>query len=336
MLPSTLFLITVPIYDLAGSRETMSNQKSNDELSALLASPIREPLPPSTVEQYLSLPPFIPVPHALNLRTISSPSLLAPNVVFRSGALGHLPVSILNTLRTTYNITAVYDLRSKGERERDASPDIEGIETIWIPSTSDFGSGGAPPSGTDTVQKSKRVMSETKIAEFVEKNGEVAYVRMYGNILDLYRDAYRAILLRLAEPRAGSILFHCTAGKDRTGVLAALILAVVGASQDEIDDDYMLTRIGVEPFRTRLVGVLLKQMGVSEEEGLRRPGIEEICGVRKQNIRAVLRWMDDKWGGGQVSGDGKYPGVEGYLRQELKLTDEELDRIRLNLKTPGT
>lgn len=46
------------------------------ELPALLASSIHEPLHLSTVQRYLSSPPLIPMPRALNLRTISSPSLL--------------------------------------------------------------------------------------------------------------------------------------------------------------------------------------------------------------------------------------------------------------------
>lgn len=46
------------------------------ELPALLASSIHEPLDLSTVQRHVSSPPLIPMPRALNLRTISSPSLL--------------------------------------------------------------------------------------------------------------------------------------------------------------------------------------------------------------------------------------------------------------------
>jgi hypothetical protein len=75
-------------------------------------------------------------------------------------------------------------------------------------------------------------------------------------------------------------------------------------------------------------------MGLSEEEGLREPGMEELCSTRGPTILAVLRSMDEKWGEGRVSGGGKYPGVEGYLRKELKFSDEELDKIRSSLKAP--
>lgn len=307
----------------------MAAQQLKYELPALLATSIREPLPEAAVEQYLASPPFIPVPHALNLRTLSSPHLLAPNRIFRSGALGHLPASVLGTLRTTYNITTIYDLRSRREREWNPSPDIEGVETIWIPSTSDI-SGAALPSGdAEAVEKPKQVISDTKPADVVEKNGQVVSVKIDQNVLKLYKEAYRAVFQRLMEPDTGNVLFHCTAGKDRTGMLAALILALVGASEEEIEADYALSRIGIEPFRTQLTGQLLKMMGMSEEEGLRDPAVEERCSVRGPTILAALRSMDEKWGEGQV---GKYPGVENYMRQQLKFSDEELDKIRSSLK----
>jgi hypothetical protein len=62
----------------------------------------------------------------------------------------------------------------------------------------------------------------------------------------------------------------------------------VDASEDEIAEDYALTRIGVEPFRNHLVGTLLKQKGTSEEDGINEPGMEELCGVRGQTWRCGL------------------------------------------------
>ena len=53
----------------------------------------------------------------------------------------------------------------------------------------------------------------------------------------------------LAEPDALPAVFHCAAGKDRTGLLAALILGSFGVSHDDIVEDYGLTAAGMERFR---------------------------------------------------------------------------------------
>jgi hypothetical protein len=45
----------------------------------------------------------------------------------------------------------------------------------------------------------------------------------------------------LAQPGALPAVFHCTAGKDRTGILAAILLSAIGVPDDDIVDDYMLT-----------------------------------------------------------------------------------------------
>jgi hypothetical protein len=122
-----------------------------------------------------------------------------------------------------------------------------------------------------------------------------------------------------------------TAGKDRTGVLAALILALMDTPPDIITKDYALTRIGVEPFREKLLGVLLMMLGRNNAgKGFEEPGMEALCGVRGSNIIAFLEWMGEKWGAFGTS--ELYPGVEGYLRQELGFTSEELESIRGTLR----
>jgi protein tyrosine/serine phosphatase len=306
----------------------MTTQLPQADIWALLQTSIRDPLPESATKLLVSLPPFLPVPHALNLRTISSPSLLGPNVIFRSGSLSHLSEPVLSALRTNYNITTIFDLRSQKEREKVPSPSIEGIKTTWISSTAHVGRSAGSILDAEAV-KEKNVLTNVKVADFAQKNGKVAFVKMYGNLLFTQKDAYRGVFEMLRDSKSG-ILFHCTAGKDRTGVLAALILALVGASDEEIEQDYLLTRVGVEPFREHLMALLLQQLG---KTSLDEPGISEMCGVTRHTILAFLQWMNERWGGDRTfSGTSKYFGVEGYLRDELGLKAEDVEKIRSNLK----
>jgi protein-tyrosine phosphatase len=67
----------------------------------------------------------------------------------------------------------------------------------------------------------------------------------YREMLDEGRDAIASAVRVLADERAYPAVFHCAAGKDRTGVLAALVLGVVGVPDDMIATDYGLSRVGM-------------------------------------------------------------------------------------------
>ncbi len=99
--------------------------------------------------------------------------------------------------------------------------------------------------------------------------------------------------------------------------------------------DYALTRVGVEPYRERLIGVLLWQLGQSpEDRDLNVPGLEAMSSSRGATILALLDWMGEKWkpvnsGDGQA---GLYPGVYGYLTHKLGFKSEDIEKIKENLR----
>jgi len=56
----------------------------------------------------------------------------------------------------------------------------------------------------------------------------------------------------IAEPDNHPLVFHCGAGKDRTGILAAMVLSVLGVADDDIIEDYILTAPFMNEIRNRL------------------------------------------------------------------------------------
>lgn len=328
------------------------------DLSTLLETNIRDRLPEDVVREILASHPFIPIPNVLNLRTISHPPHLPPNIIFRSGALSHLPASALSPLADTYNIKTIFDLRTAAERQKSPSPDIPGIKTIWIPSGVDV-LASTGPSGEVQWKVERFGISP---ADFVANKGKDGFVKMYSAGLELHREPYKAVFETLRDSEGG-MLFHCTglsgrfpllflprntpapfpddmdhvmttttdlnvrsAGKDRTGVLSALILSLFEAPEQVIAQDYALTRIGTEPFRDVLLGKLVQQMGDDGKAvGLNTPGMEEMCSTRGDSILAFLRSVDEKWGG-----EGK--GVKGYLTEVVGLSEEDLMKIKEKLR----
>ena len=82
-----------------------------------------------------------------------------------------------------------------------------------------------------------------------------------GNVLlNLYCQAVaekqpeiRAVLTTIAEAVPGIVLFHCTAGKDRTGIIAALLLALAGVGEEDIVEDYALTKAQIAPLLDNII-----------------------------------------------------------------------------------
>lgn len=80
--------------------------------------------------------------------------------------------------------------------------------------------------------------------------------------------AFQALFsLLLENKQSGAILFHCTAGKDRTGMAAFLILSALGVPEDTIMQDYLLTNKVTQEVRTKWLNELrgrLDQLGADE------------------------------------------------------------------------
>ena len=85
------------------------------------------------------------------------------------------------------------------------------------------------------------------------------YEAAYRHILSSDPTAYRTIFQHLLSSRnPDPCLIHCTVGKDRTGVICALILMLAGVKDEDIAADYGLTMIGLVQVRENLVQYLMQ------------------------------------------------------------------------------
>jgi protein-tyrosine phosphatase len=82
------------------------------------------------------------------------------------------------------------------------------------------------------------------------ERGEDFLIWAYQEMLAIGAPRFADAFAALAEPGALPAVFHCAAGKDRTGVLAALLLGSLGVAHDDIVADYALTIGGMARFRT--------------------------------------------------------------------------------------
>lgn len=152
--------------------------------------------------------------------------------LFRSDALQALTPADSRLAIENLNIGLVVDLRNSNEAARDGRgplPDL-GAEYWHFPLLEQR---GIPPfTGSDVVER----MSAT-------------YLWLLRNSGPLVADAVNAIAASVrSEPDQGrgGVVFHCSAGKDRTGLLASLILEVLGVDEETIVADYILTNQVIE------------------------------------------------------------------------------------------
>jgi hypothetical protein len=209
--------------------------------------------------------------------------------VFRSDALQLLSTGDLRQLQSL-GVDRVIDLRSPGEiatvgRGSLAEGTVRYLTASVIPSLSDEAL-GAPP-GDDIAQR-------------------------YLWYLDVGRDALAMIFENLAEEGRGAVVFHCAAGKDRTGVLAALLLSVLGVGEDDIIADYALTNRAMPSILERLARDPRHGKAVAQMPASRRM-------VLPDTMRRFLELLDLQHGGARtwMESAGVAPGSVDRLRRQL-------------------
>ncbi len=209
-------------------------------------------------------------------------------VLFRADGLGELTASDLSVLRHI-GIRTVIDLRSGDELERGRfDVDAHPVAFHHFPFMEEL------PDAQDFERRPGFL--GTQYREFVSDAG--------GQI--------RAALEVLAAPGALPAVFHCTAGKDRTGVLSAIVLSLLGVDEPTVVADYALSGEAMARLRAKLI--------VKYPEG--RDNIErldEVFSADPAQMESLLDHLKERFGsvGAYVAGLGTTPGVVERLRAVL-------------------
>ena len=141
---------------------------------------------------------------------------------------------------TLLGVRTVYDFRSAGEREAVPDPRFPGVADVGLDILGD--SLTAVPANLAAFFSDPE--SVAKAAEHLAGGAAAAAITgTYRDLvtLDSARSGYARFFHGLADQEDGASLFHCTAGKDRTGWAAAAFLTLMGVPRDDVYADYLLT-----------------------------------------------------------------------------------------------
>ena len=221
--------------------------------------------------------------------------------VFRSDELHTLTDADLEVV-AALGIRVVFDLRSIDERTARPNRLPDGVELLERVTPSTQG---------PTLSTEEQIVGNTlPVADDEEFAG------VYRRLLELLAPELRIILERALDSLSRPLLFHCAAGKDRTGIATAVLLGLLGVPDDMILDDYELT---TRYFTERKLATLAGHMteyGVTEER--LRPLLE----ARRPVLGALLDHVRDEWG-----------DFDGYAREHVGLDDGYPERLRASLLT---
>ncbi|MCQ9384198.1 tyrosine-protein phosphatase [Brevibacterium moorei] len=245
----------------------------------------------------------------VNLRDLGSIPVaggrIASGLLYRSAGLNRLrPESFADF--TALGIERVYDLRTGPERDHAPDKHPAGVSLSVCDVLADSEHSAAAHTGSAS-------QDPAQVARFLRAQPEGAYLkRSYRDfvILPSARRAYRELFTALAAPEAGgAALFHCTAGKDRTGWAAASLLLLLGADPDDVLADYLATNVDYLP---RQEGYLER----AEAQGIPRDLLLPMLEVRPEYLETSLAQVRQDFG-----------GIRGYFVDGLGLADDTLERL---------
>ena len=184
-----------------------------------------------------------------------------------------------------YGVTMVLDLRSEGEIARSPSPFAGGVGATYI---------------HQALIDDNNMNNIGDARDMLER---------YLFIVNTRPEGFAGVFSAIAAAQ-GTVLFHCFAGKDRTGLVAAMLLSLAGVSPEDIAADYRETDVQ-----------LARQydLWINEAEPDKREAFRAELQCPPERILGVLEHLQTKWG-----------GVEGYL-EAAGVATPAIDALRAKL-----
>lgn len=214
-------------------------------------------------------------------------------------------------------VTLVVDFRTEVDLKGKADMDVPGARYVNIPVDAS-GNAAADASEEEIKKVTGRKKFEVKkvimFAAFNERAKAIAR-EMYPTLLfnpECQRQFARFLRL-VVETENGTVLYHCTQGKDRTGIASALLLTALGASRETIVADFDATNKVYEK-DVKKYSRRVRFMGGKEEE---IAVVKSFLGANTENFIKALDTVDRQYG-----------SMESYLKGPMGLTDDDLQILK--------
>ena len=216
--------------------------------------------------------------------------------LIRADALNNLTEAGIETLRA-YGLHTIIDLRTQTERSEKPDPVLPGVTMLQIPIFEE-----------ETAGITREKDSAAKLNTV--PNMDLLYRHM---VSDDHSVAQLAKVIRaILSVDDGCVLFHCTAGKDRTGVVAMLLLGSLGVSEEAILEDYLYTNVTGADVANAYSRMVLRKTG--DRELAER--VQEAFLAKERYLLGAMSVVKEQGGAGQ------------FFRNRLGIEEGELALFR--------
>lgn len=226
------------------------------------------------------------------------------NRLLRGTPLNHISEADQHYLLDDLKLRQIIDFRSDRECEHEPDIMLKGVHYTQL----------------DIMEGIKQVSADpAKMLEQVKNQDSVQYMNgLYETFVSSKECAkkFREFIDIAICNQEGSLYFHCTAGKDRTGFGAAMLLKLLGASDQQVLEDYLLTNVLLTGYNDHLTKKILDTYNLPS---FYAANIESMLGVKKEYLETSLQTIHEHYG-----------DMQTYRKEGLQISDEDIDKLKVN------
>lgn len=223
------------------------------------------------------------------------------NTFFRSDKLSGLTSDDINYFKSL-GIKTILDLRSLSEVKAHPDPKIDGVEYINISGIPDF----------DEIKDNFDMMYIFKQRVDGSFNPMDFLIKGYKSLV-FDNPAYKELVDCMENEERLPIVFHCTAGKDRTGFATAIILSILGVSEEIIMEDYLLSNVYRKPINEKIIEAIKGKIKDKKSLDI----LNLMLDVRAELLQSSFDSIKEKYGTMEIYLEKEY-GLTKKKRKELK------------------
>ncbi|NLL91945.1 MAG: tyrosine-protein phosphatase [Ruminococcaceae bacterium] len=231
--------------------------------------------------------------------------------LLRSAQVSGLSAEDRKNLKEVYDLKIIVDFRTETEiirKPNDTMPEFEYVN-INLREKNE-------KRDIAVVAPGERTFSFAKTPDDVVEHMVKEYAWLISEAVSL--NGFRKFFDILQDNKSGSVLFHCYAGKDRTGIAAAIVYSLLGVSDDDIFEDYILSNFLRKNENERVVNQ-------AREEEKSREFLEVLTAVMRVDFRYIGKAFD-------IARE-KEGSFFNYVKKALFINDKELSEFRKNYLT---
>ena len=211
-----------------------------------------------------------------------------------------------------FRLRVIFDFRTFSEAQALPDREVPGAEHIMLPTLdveAERASGEAVPAET-WLDLSSHIVRLAFTPLFQQKARELYPSLVISEFSQLQ---YATFLNKILETPDGAVLWHCSQGKDRTGIGAAFILGALGADRETIVTDFDRSNDSYRPLVDRFCAEI-DALGGGEEQ---KDVVRAFMGVSTRNFCRTLDLIDAQWG-----------SLGNYIATCLGLTEDDCRVLR--------